>query len=352
MIVEDDDNSYIQFSTPSTLSAGILSGNNSTPVRSALIFRPDSSMQVRTGGNTTRFVVLKNGNTGIGTQTPLKLLHLSAGVSGASPVSSALAVLEDNADASINLITPNANESAIYFGNAANAQHGGIVYNADNLNEMSFRTNGNITRAVLNNVGDLGIGKNTPNARIHVSNGSSSGIYHNQADIIIEDDNHAYIQFSCPSSFAGGLLAGTNIDDIRSALLFLADSSVVIRAGGNFTRLTVDKNGNSTFTGEIRRPSTTTANLVPICYGSVDDNGAILSGTGNFSVTHTSTGVYTIDIDDESYTNSGYTSNVSPVNSNPRMTAITSSGGNLLVRTYNSAGTLVDCIFHFVVYKS
>ncbi len=56
---------FIQLSQPSNVQSGILSGNAATDTRSGIVFRPDSSIQLRTGGNTARFVVDKTGRTGI-----------------------------------------------------------------------------------------------------------------------------------------------------------------------------------------------------------------------------------------------------------------------------------------------
>ncbi|MEO6133492.1 MAG: hypothetical protein ABIQ02_16750, partial [Saprospiraceae bacterium] len=70
LIIEDNDATYLQFSSLTADESGILSGNAVSSLRSAIMFRPDSSVQIRTGGNTTRIAVLKNGNTGIATTTP------------------------------------------------------------------------------------------------------------------------------------------------------------------------------------------------------------------------------------------------------------------------------------------
>ncbi|HLF64203.1 MAG TPA: hypothetical protein VI603_10635 [Saprospiraceae bacterium] len=295
--------------------------------------------------------VLKNGNTGIGTISPQKLLHVSGGSSGATAATSAAAVLEDDSDVSLSLITPNSAESAIFFGNPSNAMHGGIVYNSTVANGFAFRTNGNSTKAVLTDVGNFGIGDNSPNARLHVSNGSGGNLYHSESDLILEDNGHSYIQFSTPAGSASGLLSGNPATVIRSAILFLADSTVVIRTGGNTTRLTIDKSGNSNTTGEIRRTSTGNANIVPISYGAVDANGTVLSGSGNFSVAPTPPGYYEVTITGETYTNSGYTATATAISSSARFLSTGNTGGKLVVRTFTSAAALVDCPFHFVVYK-
>lgn len=271
-IIEDDDATYLQFSSPTVEESGILSGNEVSSVRSGLIFRPDSSVQIRAGGNTTKLFIRKDGNTGIGTLSPQRLLHVSGGASGATATSSAVGVFEDNTDASINIITPNADESAVYFGNPANAVHGGIVYNSTVANGLSFRTNGNVTRAVITDTGDMGLGDNSPNAKLHISKGVSGSTYNSSSAVVIEDDAAAFLQFASPSGSESGILSGTESISLRSGIVFRPDSSVQIRAGGNTTKLVVTKTGNTgigTLTPEAK----------------LDVNGTAIIGTNGTALT-------------------------------------------------------------------
>lgn len=175
MIIEDDDNAYIQFSSPTAKEFGLLSGNAVSSIRSALIFRADSSVFIRSGGNMDRLVINKTGNIGIGTTTPQKKLHVSNGSSGGNPTSVAAVVVEDNASVAINMLTPDGNSSAIYFGNATSAVHGGIVYNSPAPFGLAFRTNGNSTKMVITNAGEVGIGTNTPGALLEVNGNTILG---------------------------------------------------------------------------------------------------------------------------------------------------------------------------------
>ena len=98
--------------------------------------------------------VLKNGKTGIGTSTPLANLHVFSGASGNITPFSPL-VVEGSHNTYINLLSPNANETAILFGKAENAASGGIVYNSFNtLNGFQFRANGNVTRMEIYSSGN------------------------------------------------------------------------------------------------------------------------------------------------------------------------------------------------------
>src|SRR5690606_31178989 len=173
---------------------------------------------------------------------------------------------------------------------------------------------------VVRKDGQTGLGTNVPARRLHVSNGSGGGLYSSSADMILDDDAAAYMQFSTPNSSEAGFLSGNAQDDIRSAIIFRADSAIDLRTGGNVTQLRIEKNGDTDLLdGELQRTSTGSANLVPVCYGMINSTGVIQSDTGNFSVTHVPPGRYDITITGESYISSNYSTSVSPVSTSPRM---------------------------------
>lgn len=110
--------------------------------------------------------------------------------------------------------------------------------------------------------------------------------------------------------------------------------------------------GNIRLTGEVTRNATGTANLLPIAYGNVSGTGTINSGSGNFTVSHITTGWYAITITGEAYQFQSYTCTVTPVGSSvPVITGTGSGSNNLHVYTYNASGVAVDNQFSFVVYK-
>jgi hypothetical protein len=111
-------------------------------------------------------------NVGIGITTPRAPLHIFTGFSG-NPFPFSPVVVEGSSNTYINLLVPDAWETGVLFGNAANAAHGGIVYNNTDPFPgtpfgFQFRTNGNITRMVLTSSGNLGINVANPAERLEV----------------------------------------------------------------------------------------------------------------------------------------------------------------------------------------
>ena len=116
-------------------------------------------------------------NTGIGITTPRARLHVFNGASGNTTPFSPF-VVESNTNTYINLLSPEANETSILFGKPSNAASGGIMYNAVNTpNGLQFRTNGNLTRMLIRNNGDvgIGIGEGVPGATLDVHRGTNGG---------------------------------------------------------------------------------------------------------------------------------------------------------------------------------
>ena len=140
------------------------------------------------GGRKNAVTVLRSGNTGIGTVNPGTRLHVVQGSSGFVGGNYPGFTLEGNSDVYVNILSPNGNETGLLFGKASDPSSGGIIYNNNShLNGLEFRTNGNSTRMVLDNNGNLGIGVPDPvfrldvgeRMRIRSSIGLSAGLWLN-----------------------------------------------------------------------------------------------------------------------------------------------------------------------------
>lgn len=91
---------------------------------------------------------------------------------------------------------------------------------------------------------NVGIGTTAPASRLHLRrNGASGGSYIANASLLIEDNVSSFMHLSNPNSSENGILSGNANTTIRAGMVFGNDSSVMMRAGGNLTRMTVDGNG-------------------------------------------------------------------------------------------------------------
>lgn len=157
----------------------------------------------------------------------------------------------------------------------------------------------------------------------------------------------------------GAMVVGMYNDSIAGSNPLSPIASHPVLMVGNGTSSTarsnafvVFRNGNASLQGELQRPATGTANLLPICYGSVALAGTVSSGTGNFTVAKTATGQYELTIDGESYNNTAFSTTVTVVGGAAMRIATTGAGsGKLVVRIFDANGALVDASFHFMVYK-
>jgi hypothetical protein len=77
--------------------------------------------------------IKSNGNVGIGTSSPSKKLHVQQAPSGGAPTSLAHAVIENNGETGLNILTPSTSTGWVTFGDNSNASIGRVGYShADN----------------------------------------------------------------------------------------------------------------------------------------------------------------------------------------------------------------------------
>lgn len=106
-------------------------------------------------------------------------------------------------------------------------------------------------------------------------------------------------------------------------------------------------------TGEVNRTATGAANMVPIAYGNVAAAGTVLGGTGNFTVSRLTTGIYEITVGGENITSTAtYFFSAVPLSANPQFATAYPFSGVLRVETFDGiSDSNQDGIFSFVVYK-
>ena len=147
-------------------------------------------------GSSTSFTenmrVKGNGEVGIGIINPGSKLHIYDGASGGTPFTFSRLAVESDGHTYINLLSPDANETAILFGKASNAASGGILYNNSSTPDgFQFRNSGNLTRIVIDNVGNVGIGKLFPSLPLDVNGRMRlSGSNPNDAGLWLNNDGN------------------------------------------------------------------------------------------------------------------------------------------------------------------
>ncbi len=116
-------------------------------------------------------------------------------------------------------------------------------------------------------------------------------------------------------------------------------------------------NGTLQVNGKLSSAGTNSVHMIPICMGVVGQFGAVIGGTGNFTVSYNST-TYDKDITitGENYTNDGYITIVTNIRefAGVHWAMTTAVGGKLRVSqaTTSIAGPgQTNSAFHFVVYK-
>jgi hypothetical protein len=219
----------------------------------------------------------------------------------------------------------------------------GIRFN-DSMSKFEFTSNGNAKASI-----DLGTGNISATGDVMASgNVNASGSVIAGGNISTNGTLSTGSNLSVTNNIsAGGTVSATGSINTSNNLTV----SNNITAGGNISATGNISGSNITLSGEINKSATGSANLLPIAYGTISATGGILSGSGNFSVSKTATGVYSIAINNETYVYSNYTA-VASVTGSLANLMTSSVSGNLIINTYTIAGVAADAIFQFVVYKN
>lgn len=152
------------------------------------------------------------------------------------------------------------------------------------------------------NPGNVGIGTSTPNYDLTISRPSPSiGFFdtaNNHASGLITGDSanleiSAYKRPPVDQNDPGNLILQVNSDAIFPSPSRFAGR---VGIGKNNPSEKLDVYGDIQLSGKLMHSDTRSANMIPICYGVIDANGNILSGTQNFTATRVDTGKYQITL--------------------------------------------------------
>ena len=146
-------------------------GNQAQALHGGAFVWGDSTDAVFASTANNQFLVRASGGMGVGTNAPEANLHVFKGSAGTvTSISGTIATLENNATAYLSILAPNASATGVLFGNPFDNVDGGIIYNGtQSLRGLNFRTHGGAIRMVIDSLGNVGLGDNTPEERLKVT---------------------------------------------------------------------------------------------------------------------------------------------------------------------------------------
>jgi hypothetical protein len=121
-----------------------------------------------------QFLIRAEGGVGIGTNAPEAPLHIMNGSAGTYTASASSTIVTESQSANhISLVTPDHATRGIVF---ADELSGGAIFYASAVEDgLDFRTNGGILRMVIDSLGRVGIGTQTPAASAKLDISSTTG---------------------------------------------------------------------------------------------------------------------------------------------------------------------------------
>jgi hypothetical protein len=139
---------------------------------------------------------------------------------------------------------------------------------------------------------------------------------------------------------------------VGTSQLYVSPGGVGIGQTTLGTGVRLDVAGTIRTTGEVNRTTTGAANMVPIAYAVVSAGGALLSSTGNVTVTYEGLGMYSVGVIGQTLSTTTDIVSVTPVGvASARLASVLSGVSSFAIFTRDINGTLVDTQFNIVIYK-
>jgi hypothetical protein len=156
------------------LTTGATTGDSLEVVAYTTFQVVDQSFSGNFSVDSPTFVVdAANNRVGVGTASPASRLTVSDGSSGLTPFSGTDVFMNSSGDNYLQFGSGSSSSPAIYFGDSADGDVGGIIY-SHATDAMSFRANA-AERMRITNIGDVGIGTSSPVAKNHIRGSGTSG---------------------------------------------------------------------------------------------------------------------------------------------------------------------------------
>lgn len=242
-------------------------------------------------------VVNKDGFVGIGAVTPTVPLHVKESTGTTySPLAGTIALFQSNATTSTNarfaFQAGTAGEIILDFGDVNDQDVGGIKYN-NTSNYLSFRTGGVSNRLLIDSVGNVGIGTDSPESLLNLVSGGTDtrpqiqlNAYNDQSDY------SSSLIFKKSNSDTVGTLSETQNGDILGNMAWWGVNSGSAEAISGLIRVKQDGAAGATYIPSKIEFATGTSSAAAATVMTIDSDG-VLDTTSGRTINRTAVGAAT-----------------------------------------------------------
>lgn len=234
-------------------------------------------------------------NVGIGTVVPHAPLHVREGQAGSNGHANSSAIFERSGQNFVSILSPDASERGILFGDETSVASGGIVFNNSALpGGLQLRTGGNVSRMFLRSDGRVGIGTPSAVGQLTVADhGAAFGIDAYSSDdslptvLAVNSGNGPglWVQGTSDASAAGGGLIVAGAETGHNVAI--DRNEIMARDGGQPSTLYINADGGNILMGSQRTSPA-------FAYGKIFADGTFLGSPNISGVTLIGTNQYRV----------------------------------------------------------
>ena len=116
------------------------------------------------------------------------------------------------------------------------------MYKPGNSTDLRFYGN-SADRVTFTEDGNVGIGTNNPDKKLHVMVADTGYSSHGSASMVLEASSSNFLNFITTNGQFSGLLFGKSSHTAHGGVIYQDTGNMMFRTGGNFTRMVIDQSG-------------------------------------------------------------------------------------------------------------